>query len=140
MLSVLPLYEVMSSNSGSRGLIHIISIPNINGLNSSAPTDLFTVPTGSRFVLTGASVRLTNVVGTPTVGQITIKDATASVDLIAATTLTGLTSTSVFFPLLMTSAATPIVPTGNVVVAEMTTAYSVATTVTLSVDLMGYLI
>ncbi len=140
MLSVLPLYEVMSSDSGSRGLIHVASIPNVNGLNASVDTSLLTVPANSTFNILGACVRLTNVVGTPTVGQIAIKDITAGVDLIPATTLTGLTNTSLFFPILVTGAAKRSVPAGSVIVASMSTAYSVATTVTLSVDLLGYLV
>ena len=139
MITVLPYYSVLSNPSGSRGLSHVMTTASINGL-ATGTTNLLTVPAGCSFVLQQAVVRLVGVTGSATVGEVKIVDSTASADLIANTTLTGLTSTGKCFPLLTTAAVMPVVPAGSVVSFTISTAFTVATAVNLSVDLIGYLV
>lgn len=116
-----------------------VTVSGIDGL-ATGKTTLLTVPTGKTFIITGANVRLTSVTGVATAGVVKIINDTAGVDLIANTTLTGLTAVTKFFPLLLTSAVSNVAVASDVIRLEITTAFTVATVVTLSADLVGYLV
>lgn len=124
-------------NSKGVGVPHVISFAGIDGLVVAA-TGIFTVPTGYSYVLKSATVRLTSLTGAATVGVARIRNTTDGVDLIANTTLTGLTATTLVFNL-EPAAASAFAPAGKVISLDLTTAYTVATVVALSVDLHGYL-
>jgi hypothetical protein len=139
MILTLPYYIGGSSPVGSKGLPHVITTTGINGL-ALGDTNLLTVPASSTFILHSAVVRLTALTGVPgAVGEIKIKNDTDAVDLIASFALTGLDTASEAFVVSLTGAF-PIVAAAKVVAAEVTVAYTVATTVTLAVDLIGYLV
>lgn len=138
MITKLPSYVHKSSSVGGAGLIHVSSLSGIDGLVVAA-TSLITVPRD--YVFLQAVIRLTAKTGAVTVGVARIRDTTAGVDLVANTTLTALTTAGKMFPLSMTDATVnSVVPAGDVIVLDITTAFTVATVATLSVDILGYLL
>lgn len=130
----------MASNKPSaQGVVRINTTIGIDGL-AAATTNLMTVPVDAKFVVTGAVVRLTAVTGSATVGVAKIKNVTQASDIIANTTLTGLTAINKQFPLSLAAAVNSVAVGGDVIGVELTTAFTVATVATLQVDLLGYYI
>lgn len=126
--------------SSAVGTPRVITITGIDGLVVAA-TNIFTVPVGCTFVVQQAIVRLTAKTGAVTVGVARIRDTTAGVDLVANTTLTAVTTAGKMMPLSITDATvSTVVPAGDVIILDITTAFTVATVVTLSVDLHGYFV
>lgn len=117
-----------------------VTITGMDGLSTIPTPTIYTVPGGKSFIPVQAYVRLTALTGLATTGVIKIYNDTQSIDLFPNTTLTGLTATGKVFPLILSSSVLPVSVAGDVLKVTMTTAYTVATVVTLSVDLVGYLV
>lgn len=130
--------SISSATQGQPGREYICTVDGIDG-TATGQTGILTVPAGFKFVLNKAVIRLTGLAGAATVGHVKIQNITDTVDIVGDTTLTGLTAITLTFPILP-SGATAFVPAGKVVGVNVTTAFTVATVVTLSVDLIGYLV
>jgi hypothetical protein len=117
-------------------------ITTVDGIDflATGKTDLFTPPTGKSFITTALTIRLTSVTGSPVAGSFKLIDDTAAVDIIGTTALTTLTTQDNYITIPVPVNALNNVPAGNVIKFEITTAYTVATVVTGSVDLVGYLV
>lgn len=113
------------------------TVTGIDGL-SVAETSLYTVPTGKKAYVLGAIVEMTAETGVSVVGNAGIKDTTGAVDLIASAALTGLDDVGkIFYLQPSVTAAYTWVPAASVITFNLTTAFTVATVVTLSVSLIG---
>lgn len=130
----------MASNKSSAvGVSRVFTVDNINGLVAAA-TNILTVPVGTKFVCQGAIVRLTAVTGVATVGVARIRDITAGADLVGNTTLTAVVAAGDSIPLPLPVSVNKVVAAGSIIALDITTAYTVATVATLSVDLLGYFV
>lgn len=110
------------------------------GINAktATTTNLYTVPSGKTAVITGAYVRCTTADNATVVCTAGIGVAAGEADICPAVALTGLTATTVAFafvpPILpVTVAAASVIKLGIDVGAT-------ATTQTIAVDLIGYLV
>lgn len=113
------------------------TVTGIDGL-SVAETSLYTVPTGKKAYVLGAIVEMTAETGASVVGNAGIKNTTGAVDLIASAALTGLDDVGkIFYLQPSVVAAYTWVPAASVITFNLTTAFTVATVVTLSVSLIG---
>lgn len=130
--SSFPFYTPSGSTKQWKGLTHVFTVSGIDGL-STGNTALITVPTGYSLILQRAVVRVTAVTGSATTGQVSLINSTDTVDIIANTTLTNLT-TADKYTVLSPAAAAPILAAGKVLSFKIGTAYTVATVVTLAVD------
>ncbi len=128
------------SNAASPVGIGVPQVITVNGIDGTviAATALLTIPAGFGFCVSKAVIRMTALTGAPTEGVMRIRNTTDSVDIIANTTVTGLTAVTKVFTM-SPAAAAPFVPAAKVLSLDITTGYTVATVVTLSVDLHGYL-
>lgn len=117
-----------------------VTITGMDGLSTIVTPTIYTVPGGKSFIPMQAYVRLTALTGLATVGVIKLYNDTQTLDLFPNTTLTGVTAVGKAFPLILPVSVLPVCVAGDVIKVAMTTAYTVATTVTLSVDLIGYLV
>lgn len=121
---------------GNLGILSTIT--GIDGTSVSA-TNLFTVPANRKVVVTGAIIRVTAVSGLVSVATAGIGIATGESDIFPATALTSLSSTSSVFNFFNNNLVSTIGNAGEVIKFGIDVAY-VATSITLAVDLLGYLI
>lgn len=114
----------------------ITTISGINGL-SATTTNLYTVPTGKKAVVTGITVRITTATGLT--GSITLGVGVASGedDIMPSTLLTGFDTTTEAFEW-FADGTVYLASAGDVIKLGIDTAFG-GTTVTLAVDLMGYI-
>lgn len=138
MIIQLPFSDDINSPPLAKRFPYVLSVSGIDGL-TLGNTAIVTVPTGYTFIVDSLTVRVTAVTGAATTGHISLINSTDTVDLIADTTLTSLTAVSLFTTL-RPAAAAPVVAAGKVISFKVGTAYTVATVVTLSADLVGHLI
>jgi len=105
---------------------------------ATGTTNLYTVPSGKTAIIIGAVVRLTAITGFTTVGIAGIGIAAGEDDIYTSQALTGLDATSEHFQYTALGTKASGAAT-NVIKFGIDTAYT-ATTATLAVDLIGYLI
>lgn len=134
----LPFYAPSGSSKQWKGLTHIVTVSGIDGL-ATGNTPLITVPTGYALVVDKLVVRVTAVTGSATTGAVSLINSTDTVDLIANTTLTSLVTAGLSTKL-TPAAAAPGAAAGKVVSFKIGTAYTVASVVTLAVDLHCYFV
>lgn len=120
------------------GAIGILSTTTGIDGTSAATTNLYTVPSGKTAIITDAIVRLTTVAGFVSVGTAGIGIAAGEDDIYASQALTGLDLTTEHFQFTALGTKASAAAT-NVIKFGIDVGY-VATTATLSIDLLGYLI
>jgi len=122
-------------NSATSGLIRM-TLAGVDGKSAGTITTIFT-PT-SDFVCTGAYARLTTATGIAVVGTLSIGQNGASDDIVTVTALTSVIDTTytAVLPLIFNSRITP---SGSPITVKIGTGYT-ATTATLSIDVVGYLL
>jgi hypothetical protein len=118
-------------------VVGILKTTSNISLTSAATTALYT-PSGNSAVVTGIIVRITAVTAFVTAASISIGQNGSVNDIIPITALTGLNSTALFFPLTPTIVSALTI-SGNTISLKVTTG-ATATTLTASVDLLGYLV
>lgn len=118
-------------------VVGILSTVTAISLTATATTSLYT-PSGHSAIITGIMIRPTTVTAFTIAGAISIGQNGSVNDIIPITTLTGLNTTALFFPL-TPLIASAITISGNTISLKVTTG-ATATTLTASVDLIGYLI
>lgn len=138
MIIQLPFSDDVNNPPLAKRFDYIVTIDSISGL-ATGNTAIITVPTGYTFVVDSLFVRVTAVTGGAVTGAVSLINSTDTVDIIANTTLTSLTAAGLYTKL-VPAAAAPVVVAGKVISFKIGTAYTVASVVTLSVDLSGHLI
>lgn len=106
---------------------------------SATTTNLCTVPTGRMVVVVMALVRPTTLTGFVTTATAGIGVAAGEADIFAAVALTGLSSTTVAYAFQQTALTFAVAQSTDVIKLGIDVGY-VATTATLTVELIGYLI
>lgn len=117
--------QILSSTTGINGTV-------------AATTALYTVPAGKQAVVLAIIFRVTASSTVISVGSASVGQNAGVNDIMPITALTSLTAANTALPVFM-NVPIQVVQTGNIISLKITTAY-VATTLTLAVELIGYLI
>lgn len=128
-----PVAEASAANSTIQNLS---TTPGIDGTQLSTTT-LYT-PSGLSLVTFGVIVRVTASVGIISVCSLSVGQNAGVDDIIPITPLTNLNATGKYLSVIAFNPAV-LVPSGTPIKIKITTAY-VATSITLAVDLCGYLL
>lgn len=122
----------------SSSLKKLATIPGIDG-TAVASTPMFTVPTGKSAIIIGAMVKNVAVAGLSVDPIVQVEDTPAAANIITSTTLLGIGALGKGAFLSPIGGITLVVPAGAVISFNITTG-ATATTLTLDVDLLGYLV
>lgn len=128
--------EVARNNLGAVGILSTTT--GIDG-KATGTTTLYTVPMGKTAVILGASIRVTTADTITVTGDAGIGVAAGEDDIFASTTITGLLATGLVWNFDNTGATRVAVAAAGVIKLGIDTGWT-ATTATLAVDLIGYLV
>lgn len=124
---------------GSLPAISVLSTTTGIDAKVAATTNLYTVPSGRKAVVTGAVLALTTVDTLTLVGTAGIGVAAGEADIFPAIALTGLSTTTTAMALSNNNLLFAVAQASDVVKLGIDVGYT-ATTATMRVDLLGYLI
>lgn len=127
-------------NSGSDiALTSVGVLSTVTGIDLKivATTNLYTVPTGKKAIITDIVIRPTTVAGFAVAATAGVGIAAGEIDIVAATVLTGLTGTTIQYK--MSPLVLSVIGNSTEVIKLGVTVGATATTFTASVDLIGYL-
>ena len=122
----------------NRGSSSVLSTTSNVDLKTVGTTNLYTVPAGKKAVITGLTIRPTSISGLISVATIGVGVAAGEADILAATVLTGLTSTSSVFNILAQNIYA-IANSADIIKAGVDVG-SIGTAFIASIDLLGYLV
>ena len=127
--------EAARNSSGAIGILYTTT--GISG-TATGTTSLYTVPAGKTAIIIGAILRVTAITGFVTVATAGIGVAANEDDIYASQALTGLSATTSHFQFTALGAKVNVAAAG-VIKLGIDVGF-VATTATLAVDLIGYLL
>lgn len=132
-------YLLQNDDGSYNGVVHILSTTTgING-KTVTTTALYTVPTGRTAVITQAVARLTAIDTFALTGTAGIGVASGEIDIFPSTAMTGLSAVGKSFNFLNNLLTNVVATSGQVIKVGITVGFT-ATSATLAIDLIGYLL
>lgn len=119
--------------------VRVTETTSIN-LKSTGSTTLYTVPTGKTFIVTDVILRPTSASAANGDAEAQVENTASSGDIVASTILSGMTSLDDEFRLSPAAGGTARINDATETVKLNVTSAETGTTLTVSADLIGYLL